>query len=208
MEQLWRTRSRSDLAGFVRSDRVDCTYRPRIWHRFSHDACGTSSPSQSGPLATSYTHLYTIVRDGGASATHYYVAARQPYLLALRCSTADGAPRFDHAACGRSTRLGSAFGSRPCPRVLPDRRRDPRRGLSEGDTHTEAEPLSATLTAHGRILPYPIPVRTSPPFNPRASRVLNLRTLSVLTSRGQLCARARTCRHVPGPSRIARAPVT
>lgn len=63
----------------------DSTYRPRIWHRFSHDACGTSSPSQPGPSATSYTHP-SLARNpslfaGSASATHNYLSAQQPYLL-------------------------------------------------------------------------------------------------------------------------------
>lgn len=62
-----------------------CTYRPRIWHRFSHDACGTSSPSQPDPSATSYAHPHLILSAGGASVTHYYLPARQPF--AFRRST-------------------------------------------------------------------------------------------------------------------------
>lgn len=61
----------------------DSTYRPRIWHRFSHDACGTSSPSQPGPSATSYTHpshaRNPSLFAGSASATHNYLSAQQPY---------------------------------------------------------------------------------------------------------------------------------
>lgn len=102
---------------FTRSDReTRCTYRPRIWlGRPSHGACGTCSPSQSGPSATSYTHSHAIAPDGGASATHYCAAVWQPYLPALDC----GAPRHDlrtPSSLG-SARLASAFGSWPCHRA-------------------------------------------------------------------------------------------
>lgn len=105
-------RTRAAISRFPAWRLRDCTYRPRIGRRFFHNACGTSSTSRYGPSVTSYTHWHAFVLGDGALATHYYPAARQPYLpSAARLVELAVAQR----RLGSSRSLArSAFGSRPC----------------------------------------------------------------------------------------------
>lgn len=75
---------RGDLASFslVHERRLHCTYRPRIWHRFSHDACGTSLLLQPDPSATSYTHPHAILPPA-ARPLHIIIYPRGSHICFL-----------------------------------------------------------------------------------------------------------------------------